>query len=301
MPPYRLVHPRGNSRKLAGLTDLEHRVWIQYLLSADDFGVLLKNHHKLQADNRHLSNRKPKELMKCLGVIEACGLVRSFVHQGDTFLYQHNWQDFQRVTWPAKTTHPPVPSDLLANCTEATRMLFLVHPGARKAQIPKLLTAAEVPPAVLQSTAEVPPILSGGTSATREELTLIENPKASSSKEGSARETGPPTDAWWMVVLNRYPQARRKWNRLTEEAFMQQMNAFAAGPDAAWVLFQANLELNIASDEWGRGYAPNLDKYITEGRWQNVLTAKAESVISTPKTAGNAAAIQRFMDRGKAS
>ena len=53
-----MIHPRlGHSAKVAGLTDFEYRVWNQYLLSADDFGVMRATAVKLQADNDALAER----------------------------------------------------------------------------------------------------------------------------------------------------------------------------------------------------------------------------------------------------
>lgn len=273
MPPYRLIHPTSNSRKLSALTDLEYRVWVQYLLSADDFGVMPRKALRLQADNKHLANRKAKELDRCMAALEKCGLVRSFEHQGDHFLYQHNWQDFQKVTWPARTMLPPIPADKLDECTPATRLLFTVHPGAKKA--PKYDPSnSGGTPEVLQSTAEVAPANDRGTSATRETLTLIANPEAGSS-EGVQGE-GFDGQAAFMAFQAAYPQGRRKGGRLLMETYLRTAT-MAGGPH---VLMSA-LVNHLASEQWSDPrLIPGMDTWLEKEYWRQLKEPKGQKPAS---------------------
>lgn len=130
MPDDRFIHRRaGHSQKVNLLTDLEHRVWIQYVLSADDFGVMRATHHPLQNDNDHLANRSAKVVQGCLDKLAQCGLIRRFEHQGKSYVYQHDWQTWQKVAYPRATTQPCPPHEALTGCDEATRKLFGLHPG----------------------------------------------------------------------------------------------------------------------------------------------------------------------------
>lgn len=114
------------------LTDLEFRVWIQCLLSSDDFGVMLDTPAKLQADNRHLLNRPTKTLRRCLDALVASGLLRRFEHQGQAFIYSHNWQAWQKVEYPRATDMPKIPPSALEACDEGTRALQEKHPGGMR-------------------------------------------------------------------------------------------------------------------------------------------------------------------------
>lgn len=133
MPVDRLLHPRlGKSHKVTMLTDMEYRVWTQYLLSSDDFGVMRGTHHQLQADNDHLANRPAKTVQRCLDALVHAGLVRSFEHQGRPYIYQPDWQRWQKVEYPRATINPCLTGDALAACDEATRDLFAKHPGGQR-------------------------------------------------------------------------------------------------------------------------------------------------------------------------
>jgi hypothetical protein len=155
MPADRLFHQKaGHSHKVNMLTDLEYRVWTQYLLSADDFGVMRATAVKLQSDNDHLANRPAKVVQRCIEALIKAELVREFTHQGARFIFQPDWQDFQKVTWPAKTINPPIPADLLADCSEATRLLFSVHPGAKKVPAKNSGSTSEVLPENSEKTSE---------------------------------------------------------------------------------------------------------------------------------------------------
>lgn len=130
MPDDRFLHKRaGHSEKVNLLTDLEYRVWTQYLLSADDFGVMRGTHHKLQADNDHLSNRPARVIQRCIDALVACGLIRRFEHQGKPYVYQHDWQSWQKVSYPRTTDNPKPPAAALEACDQNTQGLFLLHPG----------------------------------------------------------------------------------------------------------------------------------------------------------------------------
>jgi len=128
MPDDRFIHKRlGHSEKVNLLTDLEFRVWVQYLLSADDFGVMRFSAITVQADNDHLSNRKTKEIDRALQAVLNRGLVRLFEHQGRRYIYQPDWHDYQRIGYPRGTVNPLPPDDAIAECSPKTRAYFQKH------------------------------------------------------------------------------------------------------------------------------------------------------------------------------
>jgi hypothetical protein len=123
MADSRIFHrAAGDSERVAALSDLEYRVWTQYLLSADDFGVMPASAFVLQADNRALRQRPTKVVQKALEAVIASGLVLAFVHQGERYIWQPDWQDRQGIRYPRSSVRP-LPSDLRA-ATVKTRKLF---------------------------------------------------------------------------------------------------------------------------------------------------------------------------------
>lgn len=138
MPADRFLHPRlGHSEKVNLLTDLEFRVWVQYVLCADDFGVMRRSSHTLQAANDHLSNRPRKMIDRCLDRLVTVGLLRGFEHQSRQYVYQHDWQTFQKVEYPRPTFEPKPTDELIALCEPKTQALFLKHPGGQSKKFPK--------------------------------------------------------------------------------------------------------------------------------------------------------------------
>lgn len=125
MPVDRFLHPRlGHSEKVSGLTDLEFRVWAQFILSADDFGVLPMSVAKLQGDNRAL-DRQPRDAVEAaLAKLVAVGLVDKFEHQGAPFMCQLTWSTFQKVRYPRSTHWPCPPPEVLERLDDATLLLF---------------------------------------------------------------------------------------------------------------------------------------------------------------------------------
>ncbi len=136
MPADRLLHARlGHSAKVSSLTDLEYRVWTTYVLAADDFGVMRADAVAFQAAHDALSTRPAEEIAKCIERLVEAGLVAAFEHQGARYVYQADWQDFQRVRFPARTLHPLPES---AEVSARTHYLWSVHPGgARVPALPK--------------------------------------------------------------------------------------------------------------------------------------------------------------------
>jgi hypothetical protein len=148
------------------LTDLEYRVWTQYLLTSDDFGVMRATAAKIQADNGHLANRPAKVIIRCLDALVKCGLVREFTDQGHRFIYSHNWQTYQKVEYPRATDNPRPPADHLEQCDEPTRELFTKHPGGLRATKARRERAEDVPK-VSQTNPEGVPTTRAGAPAER--------------------------------------------------------------------------------------------------------------------------------------
>ena len=136
MPADRLLHARlGHSAKVSSLSDLEYRVWTTFVLATDDFGVMRADAVAFQAAHDALSTRPAEEIAKCVERLVETGLVAAFEHQGARYLYQWDWQDFQRVRFPARTLHPLPDS---AEVSARTHHLWSVHPGgARVPGLPK--------------------------------------------------------------------------------------------------------------------------------------------------------------------
>jgi len=123
MADSRILHrSAGDSEKVAALSDFQYRVWTQYVLSADDFGVMPASAFVLQADNRLLRQRPTRTVQKALEAVIASGLVTIFLHQGERYVWQADWQDWQGIRHPRNSVRP-VPSDL-SSATVKTRELF---------------------------------------------------------------------------------------------------------------------------------------------------------------------------------
>lgn len=139
VPADRFLHPRlGHSHKVNLLTDLEFRVWVQYQLSADDFGVMRRSAVTVQADNDHLSTRPKRVIERCLDAIVTRGLLLPFSHQGRHYVCQFDWQRFQKVEYPRPTFEPKPPEDVLATCESKTQELFTKHPGGSPKRSPNI-------------------------------------------------------------------------------------------------------------------------------------------------------------------
>src|SRR5690242_8264278 len=104
MPQDRLLHPKASrSQKVTSLTDFEYRVWTQYMLSSDDFGVMRLSGVTLQADNDALAAKPARIVQRAFEHLVKVGLIRTFEHQGRVYAYQHDWQEWQKIEYPRAT------------------------------------------------------------------------------------------------------------------------------------------------------------------------------------------------------
>src|SRR4051794_7868208 len=100
MPADRLFHPRaGHSRKVAALTDFQFLTWWTYVLAADDYGVMRRSAVTLQAASDALARRQIRAVDRAFDAVVDIGLVVPFEHQGDWYVCQLDWQEFQRVRY----------------------------------------------------------------------------------------------------------------------------------------------------------------------------------------------------------
>ena len=130
MPADRVLHARlGHSAKVSSLSDLAFRVWTTYVLGADDFGVMRADAVAFQAAHDALRERPAEEVAASIERIVEVGLVSAFEHEGARYLYQADWQDFQRVRFPGRTPHP-LPAEAMVSWR--TLHLWSAHPGGSR-------------------------------------------------------------------------------------------------------------------------------------------------------------------------
>lgn len=145
MPEDRLFHPRlKNSSKVSSLLYLERCVWEDMLLGADDYGVLPNRPARLRGDNLAFLNRETDETIRAaIAAVVAAELVLPFEHQGQPYLCDPRWQDFQKIERPRRTYYPIPEPAALGRCTPATIVLFASHhPAASSFSFPELFRNA---------------------------------------------------------------------------------------------------------------------------------------------------------------
>lgn len=121
-----MIHPRlGHSDKVTSITDVEFRVWMQYILSADDFGLMPCEAIRIQADNRALAGRPLRTIQRCLERLIVTGLLLEYRDGQDRrYVCDPVWQKWQHISYPKQSLHPPPPPDVLTKCDQLTQELF---------------------------------------------------------------------------------------------------------------------------------------------------------------------------------
>lgn len=301
MPANRLLHKRcGHSEKVSRLTGDGFRTWVQFLLSADDFGVMEHSPAKLCAENYALQQLGLRKVDRLLETVITTGLVCRFEHQGRPFLYQPDWQDFQHITWPATTLHPRPPVDA---CSAKTQALVRYHPGGQRLptqEAPRSTPA--VLPASARSTSVVLPTSPRSTSDVPQQPARMANTHGlrltAHGSEGEPEGEGRPPwqpEAALHALQEAYPQQRVTYGYKTETAFLEQLGASAPATAARMA---TQLEAHKRSHEWRvKGMIPALDRWLREGHWQRTLPeeppAGEQLAPRTARTLAAAAAILR--------
>jgi hypothetical protein len=132
MAGQRLSHPeQSTSRRVTALSDFDYRVWEQTKLSSDDFGVMSYSSTVLRADNLRLRKATEKQVFDALRrLVDLCLLI-VFEHQGEAYVCTPQWQKWQQVRFPRKTSRPCPPPEIAEQCEPLTRELYKKWPGGK--------------------------------------------------------------------------------------------------------------------------------------------------------------------------
>lgn len=121
MAQHRLIHRKvATGERSSGLSHLGFRVWVQYMLSADDYGVCPAEATKLQGDNPTLAKETQKRVQAEIENLIAVKLCGVFMDGSRRYLYQPDWQDWQKIQWPTESSYPLIPSKELCECSSST-------------------------------------------------------------------------------------------------------------------------------------------------------------------------------------
>lgn len=159
MPDDRLFHRKlQQSEKVTSLTDFEFRIWTAYVLTADDFGVLLNHPMALQQANRAIKPKPPRVVKRAIEHLLAVGLVQGFEWERQPYLYQWDWQYWQRIVYPRRTLLPRPP---IERCCLDTKWLLSHHPGGKpigRASAPDGWQISEtISEKISETVSEIPP------------------------------------------------------------------------------------------------------------------------------------------------
>lgn len=267
MPDNRFIHPKlGHSKKVCALTDLEFRVWVQYLLSADDFGVMRCSTITIQAGNDALHDRPTRTIQRALDRLIDLDLVAAFDHQGQRFLCQLDWHRWQRFNLPSSTNNPAPPTDLLTQCEDGTATLFYSHH-------PDLVGIARTPGVDGASTGGVEAASTPRVDAADDAHQITANGTRRTGH--GTRNTANGRDVF-VEFWKAYPRkvgkeaAWRVWQRLNPSAELLAVMLAAL----AWQRQQP---------QWvrdGGQYVPHPSTWLNQGRWQDEPPAAEVALVS---------------------
>lgn len=303
MPADRFSHPKERQHEgISKLKDFEFRVWDQYKLSADDFGVMERVPWRLKADNPALACRSDKSLIKALERLVKLGILRSFTAGPRTFLYQHDWQTFQKIDYPRPTVDPKPPAELLAECDDVTRLLFDKHPGGKGRK-------KESRSETVRETVSEPLEKSATTRAQPREEAKANGIRleASSLSEGGAGETAlapvksiGARDVWFRQLYNTYPVNRRQSGQRIEVLFNDVFTKDARPDESIWSDMMLSLQSAKEGYEWRvKGMVPKMENWLSDGNcFQRHERAPVATVVSE-KTARNLTAMEEFIKAGE--
>lgn len=239
MPADRFIHPRlGHSEKVNRLSDLEFRVWMTYLIAADDYGVMRSSAVTLQAANDALAMKPIATVDRCLKALVTVGLLLAFEHQGRQYVCQRDWQKWQKVRYPRESSNPIPTPEILRECCEETSDLFQHHSGN------------------VSETFQTPARAGGRDRLEANGLRL----KASAN--GSER-----FDEFWKLYPRKIGKdaAWRSWQRRKPDGDLVAIILAAVTAQAQWP--------NWVKDD-GR-FIPNPATWLNQGRWQDEGVALA--------------------------
>jgi uncharacterized protein YdaU (DUF1376 family) len=123
---------------------------------------------------------------------------------------------------------------------------------------------------------------------------------SSSSSSSSHVPESAPFDIWAREFVDLYPRQGRCNALQLERELYSVLTADPAVPAGqAWAALKARLATHVSSARWadqGGRFIPRADKYLREGTHLQEM-APAGGIGSNPKTAGNVAALQSFVNR----
>jgi hypothetical protein len=296
------------------LSDFEYRVWTQYILSADDFGVMRAAATKLQSDNGYLDDKPRPRVQAALDRVITIGLLKTFEHQGVRYVFQHDWQKWQKVEWPRATNEPKPPQDALDQCDELTVELFAKHPGGQRrlrggsgsGGDVQASTPVHAPVHIPSGSGDVQDAHAVRVPTTRagaraERLRLTANGQRPTAVFGEGAETPlPPLDLWLRELQDVYPPQSVTFGFLTQSAFHEVIATDGRPYRAVFDEMLANLDNQKAGYQWRvKRMVPNLDKWLREGRWKQRHEAAPPTALISERTLQTDLAGEAFVRGGQ--
>lgn len=164
MATYRLIHQQAETGdRSSSLSDFEFCVWISYQLAADDFGVCPATAAKLRGSSPRLRKKPERVVQAAIERLVAVGLCQVFTDGPQRYLYQPDWQDWQRLKHATASSLPPIPAELLEKCSPKTRALFAEFRFKVRTKFPPHARACDAP---ATATADASAVLEGGPGET---------------------------------------------------------------------------------------------------------------------------------------